>query len=65
MESGPKQWDSGKEDLFRSKLKNGIKLRHELVRLRELIDMALIAAYYKEAKRLGLSISTEGAERKK
>jgi IS5 family transposase len=48
------------EDLFRSKLKNIINLRHELVRLGELLDWARLEAhfapYYKEAGRPGLAI---------
>jgi hypothetical protein len=50
-----KPQDSGTEELFRSKLKNIINLRHELVRLGELIDWARLEAhfapYYKEAGR--------------
>ena len=45
--------DSGVEELFRSKLKNNRNLRHELVRLGELIDWprleAHFAPYYSEA----------------
>src|SRR5258708_24376645 len=55
-----KPQDSGTEDLFRSKLKSIINLRHELVRLGELIDWARLEAhfapYYREAGRLGLQI---------
>jgi IS5 family transposase len=55
-----KPQDSGTEELFRSKLKNIINLRHELVRLGELIDWARLEAhfapYYKEAGRPGLAI---------
>jgi transposase, IS5 family len=52
-----KPQDSGVEELFRSKLKNIINRRHELVRLGELIDWARLEAhfvpYYREAGRLG------------
>src|SRR5258708_34172026 len=55
-----KPQDSGTEDLFRSKLKSIINLRHELVRLGELIDWARLEAhfapYYKEGGRPGLAI---------
>ena len=60
MKPTVKPQDSGMEDLFRSKLKNIIHLRHELVRLGELLDWALLEArfapYYKEAGRPGLPI---------
>jgi IS5 family transposase len=60
MKPRPKLQDSGTEELFRSKLKNIINLRHELVRLGELIDWAHLeshfAPYYKEAGRPGLPI---------
>jgi len=60
MKPRPKLQDSGTEELFRSKLKNIINLRHELVRLGELIDWARLEAhfapYYKEAGRPGLPI---------
>lgn len=60
MKPRPKPQDSGTEELFRSKLKNIINLRHELVRLGELIDWARLEAhfapYYKEAGRPGLPI---------
>src|SRR6266566_1293003 len=60
MKPRVKQQDSGMEDLFRSKLKSIINLRHELVRLGELIDWARLEAhfapYYKEAGRPGLAI---------
>ena len=60
MKPRVKSQDSGMEDLFRSKLKNIINLRHELVRLAELIDWprleAHFAPYYKEAGRPGLPI---------
>jgi len=52
-----KRQDSGVEELFRSKLKNIISRRHELVRLGELIDWARLEAYfvpnYRDAGRLG------------
>src|ERR1700723_134564 len=52
--------ESGTEELFRSKLKNIINMRHELVRLGELIDWARLeehfAVYYKQAGRPGLAI---------
>ena len=38
--------DSGTEDLFRSKLKNIINLRHELVRLGELIDWVRLEGHF-------------------
>ena len=48
------------EELFRAKLKNIINLRHELVRLGDLIDWARLEAhfapYYSEAGRPGLPI---------
>jgi len=48
-----KPQDSGVEELFRAKLKNIINLRHELVRLGDLIDWARpeahFAPYYSEA----------------
>src|SRR5882672_2183331 len=60
MKPRVKPQDSGTEELFRSKLKNIINLRHELVRLGELIDWARLEAhftpYYKEAGRPGLPI---------
>src|SRR5258708_15942212 len=60
MNPRPKPQDSGTEELFHSKLKNIINLRHELVRLGELIDWAGLEAhftpYYKEAGRPGLPI---------
>ena len=60
MKPRVKQQDSGMEDLFRSKLKSIIDLRHELVRLGELIDWgrleAHFAPYYKEAGRPGSPI---------
>jgi IS5 family transposase len=60
MKPRPKPQDSGTEELFRAKLKNIINLRHELVRLGELIDWARLevhfAPYYKEAGRPGLPI---------
>ena len=60
MKPRVKRQDSGMEELFRSKLKNIINLRHELVRLGELIDWARLEAhfapYYKEAGRPGLPI---------
>jgi transposase, IS5 family len=60
MKPRVKQQDSGMEDLFRSKLKSIINLRHELVRLGELIDWARLEAhfapYYKEWGRPGLAI---------
>ena len=60
MKPRVKPQDSGMEDLFRSKLKSIIDLRHELVRLGELIDWgrleAHFAPYYKEAGRPGSPI---------
>ena len=60
MKPRVKPQDSGMEDLFRSKLKSIINLRHELVRLGELLDWARLEAhfapYYKEAGRPGLPI---------
>jgi IS5 family transposase len=60
MKPRVKPQDSGTEELFRSKLKNIINLRHELVRLGELIDWQRLeghfAPYYKEAGRPGLPI---------
>ena len=60
MKPRPKPQESGSEELFRSKLKNIINLRHELVRLGELIDWARLeehfAPYYKQAGRPGLPI---------
>ena len=60
MKPRVKPQDSGVEELFRSKLKNIINLRHELVRLGELIDWARLeghfAPYYSEAGRPGLPI---------
>jgi transposase, IS5 family len=60
MKPRVKPQDSGTEDLFRSKLKNIINLRHELVRLGDLIDWARLeehfAPYYKDAGRPGLPI---------
>jgi transposase, IS5 family len=55
-----KPQDSGTQELFRAKLKNIINLRHELVRLGDLIDWgrleAHFAPYYGDMGRLGLSI---------
>jgi IS5 family transposase len=52
--------DSGREDLFRSPLQSILNLRHELVRLGELLDWARLeahfAAYSKEQGRPGLAI---------
>src|SRR5271166_6620429 len=60
MKPRVKPQDSGVEELFRSKLKNIINMRHELVRLGELIDWgrleAHFAPYYSEAGRPGLPI---------
>lgn len=60
MKPRVKPQDSGSEELFRSKLKNIINLRHELVRLGDLIDWARLEAhfapYYKGAGRPGLPI---------
>jgi len=60
MKPRVKPQDSGMEELFRSKLKSVINLRHELVRLGELMDWARLeahfACYYKEAGRPGLAI---------
>ena len=53
MKPSVKPQDSGVEELFRAKLKNIINLRHELVRLGDLIDGARLEAhfapYYSEA----------------
>jgi IS5 family transposase len=60
MKPRVKPQDSGVEELFRAKLKNTINLRHELVRLGELIDWAGLEAhfapYYSAAGRPGLPI---------
>ena len=60
MKLRAKPQDSGMDDLFRSKLKNIFNLRHELVRLGELMDWerleAHFAPYYSEAGRPGLPI---------
>src|SRR6266849_630332 len=60
MKPRVKLQDSGMEDLFRSKLKSIINLRHGLVRLGELLDWARLEAhfapYYKEEGRPGLPI---------
>lgn len=60
MKPRVKPQDSGTQELFRAKLKNIINLRHELVRLGELIDWerleAHFAPYYREAGRPGLPI---------
>ena len=60
MKPKAKPQDSGVEELFRAKLKNIINLRHELVRLGELIDWvrleAHFAPYYSAAGRPGLPI---------
>lgn len=55
-----KPQDSGTQELFRAKLKNIINLRHELVRLGDLIDWARLEAhfapYYRDMGRPGLPI---------
>jgi IS5 family transposase len=60
MKPRVKQQNSGSEELFRSKLKNIINLRHELVRLSALIDWARLEAhfapYYSEVGRPGVAI---------
>ena len=60
MKPRVKPQDSGVQELFRAKLKNIINLRHELVRLGDLIDWARLEAhfapYYSEAGRPGLPI---------
>ena len=60
MKQRVKPQDSDMEELFRSKLKNIINLRHEPVRLAELIDWVRLEAhftpYYCEAGRSGLPI---------
>src|SRR5260370_42461476 len=60
MKPRVKPQDSGMEELFRSKLKSIINLRHELVRLGELIDWARLEAHFapycKEAGRPGLAV---------
>jgi IS5 family transposase len=60
MKPKAKPQDSGAKELFRAKLKNIINMRHELVRLGELIDWvrleAHFAPYYSAAGRLALPI---------
>ena len=60
MKPRVKPQESGTQDLFRAKLKNIINLRHELVRLGDLIEWerleAHFAPYYREAGRPGLPI---------
>src|ERR1700722_9355135 len=60
MKPRPRPQESGSQELFRSKLKNIINMRHELVRLGDLIDWARLekhfAPYYKQAGRPGLPI---------
>jgi len=60
MKPRVKPQDSGTQELFRAKLKNIINLRHELVRLGDLIDWgrleAHFAPYYREVGRPGLPI---------
>jgi IS5 family transposase len=60
MKPKAKPQDSGVEELFRAKLKNIINMRHELVRLGELIDWvrleAHFASYYSAAGRPALPI---------
>jgi len=60
MKPRVKPQDSGTQELFRAKLKNIINLRHELVRLGDLIDWERLEAhftpYYRDAGRPGLPI---------
>ena len=60
MKPRAKPQDSRMKDLLRSKLKNIINLRHELVRQSKLIDWARLeesfGPYYGEAGRPGLPI---------
>src|SRR5579863_5353179 len=60
MKPRVKPQDSGVEELFRAKLKNIINMRHELVRLGDLIDWGRLevhfALYYSAAGRPGLPI---------
>src|SRR6202162_1868177 len=60
MKPRPKPQNSNIEELFRSKLKNIINLRHELVLLGDLIDWKRLeehfAPYYGQAGRPGLPI---------
>jgi len=60
MKPRVKPQESGSDELFRSKLKNIINLRHELVRLSELIDWARLethfASYYSEWGRPGVPV---------
>ena len=60
MKPRVKPQDSGVEELFRAKLKNIINMRHELVRLGDLIDWGRLethfAPYYSAAGRPGLPI---------
>lgn len=60
MKPKVKPQESGSEELFRSKLKNIINLRHELVRLSELIDWARLethfASYYSAVGRPGVPV---------
>jgi hypothetical protein len=45
MKPKAKPQDSGAKELFRAKLKNIINMRHELVRLGELIDWVRLEAH--------------------
>src|ERR1700722_4381078 len=60
MKPRPKPQNNNTEELFRSKLKNIINLRHELVLLGDLIDWKRLeehfAPYYRKAGRPGLPI---------
>jgi IS5 family transposase len=60
MKSRTKPQESGSEKLFRSKLRNIINLRHELVRSGDLINWTRLeehsAPYYKKSGRPGLPI---------
>src|ERR1700691_5530060 len=60
MKPRPKPQNNNTEELFRSKLKNIINLRHELVLLGDLIDWKRLeehfAPYYRQAGRPGLPI---------
>src|SRR5258708_31199798 len=64
MKPRVKPQESGVEELFRAKLKNTINLRHELVRLGDLIDWARLEAhfapYYSEAGRPGVPTPLAG-----
>ena len=60
MKSRVKAQDSGVEELFRSKLKNVINMRHELVRLGELIDWARLEDWKRILRRTTARRGTAG-----